>query len=163
MKTFLALAGLVIVSGHGAMTFPKPRNALDGVLEVFQAWKYPCDATHRGINCTISFCVDGHNCESGHTNHKIKLQLLKNNITGISSQLRTNRPPTTQAKVHVPNQHTVGRSTSCLPAMAKHASGSTMAAQSVVLNVTERIITSGMETKNSCNDSHSNSKCSLCF
>lgn len=51
------------VIGHGAMTFPTPRNAIDGVLPEFKAWRYPCDATHQGVNCTITFCGDMQNCE----------------------------------------------------------------------------------------------------
>lgn len=51
-------------SGHGAMSFPTPRNAIDASLPPFQAWGYPCDSTHQGVNCTMTFCSAGRNCES---------------------------------------------------------------------------------------------------
>ena len=51
-----------IILGHGAMTFPKPRNAIDGSLPEFKAWHYPCDATHKGVNCTMTFCGEGKTC-----------------------------------------------------------------------------------------------------
>ena len=45
-----------MASGHGAMTFPTPRNAIDATLPAFQAWRYPCDGTHKGINCSLT-CI----------------------------------------------------------------------------------------------------------
>ena len=39
---------LTVVAGHGAMTFPKPRNAYDGELAPWTKWAYPCDTTHTG-------------------------------------------------------------------------------------------------------------------
>ena len=57
----LALA--VSVFGHGAMTFPRPRNALDGQLDNWDRWAYPCDDAHSGDNCRITFCENGKNCE----------------------------------------------------------------------------------------------------
>lgn len=45
------------------MVFPKPRNALDMNLAPWQDWGYPCDATHQGPQCAITFCTDGKNCE----------------------------------------------------------------------------------------------------
>ena len=42
-----------LVSGHGAMTFPKPRNAYDGTLYPWVDWAFPCDPTHQGDNCTV--------------------------------------------------------------------------------------------------------------
>ena len=50
-------------AGHGAMTFPTPRNAIDAPLPAFKAWQYPCDATHQGINCSLTFCGDAKNCQ----------------------------------------------------------------------------------------------------
>jgi len=44
------------------MTFPKPRNALDGQLAPWTNWRYPCDAKHQGDDCKIHFCEDGKNC-----------------------------------------------------------------------------------------------------
>lgn len=51
------------VSGHGAMTFPKPRNAIDGHLAPWSQWSYPCDDNHQGSNCSITFCENGKNCQ----------------------------------------------------------------------------------------------------
>jgi hypothetical protein len=39
------------VAGHGAMTFPRPRNALDGDLAPWTNWSYPCDSTHQEKMC----------------------------------------------------------------------------------------------------------------
>ena len=44
------------------MTFPTPRNAIDATLPAFKKWAYPCDATHQGVDCTITFCGDAKNC-----------------------------------------------------------------------------------------------------
>eukprot|EP00729_Bicosta_minor_P010877 gene10877-35269_t len=52
-----------VVVGHGAMTFPTPRNAIDATLPPFKDWKYPCDATHKGADCKMTFCSDGENCQ----------------------------------------------------------------------------------------------------
>jgi len=49
--------------GHGAMTFPRPRNAMDGDLSPWTEWAYPCDDTHKGESCAITFCEDGKNCQ----------------------------------------------------------------------------------------------------
>ena len=51
------------VDAHGAMTYPRPRNALDGDLPAFTSWAYPCDAIHKGINCTMTFCGNAQNCQ----------------------------------------------------------------------------------------------------
>ena len=51
------------VSSHGAMTYPRPRNAVDGTIEPWTDWSYPCDAMHKGSNCSITFCETGHNCQ----------------------------------------------------------------------------------------------------
>lgn len=54
------LTGVVaVVSGHGAMTFPKPRNSLDGAIAPWTKWAYPCDETHKGGDCAITFCENG--------------------------------------------------------------------------------------------------------
>ena len=108
----LALTGTA--EGHGALSFPTPRNAIDGArpasepnrrrrgpgsgtrggaaarstprrgrgdvaaatlrpdavanrraaaaagaLPAWTEWAYPCDATHQGENCSITFCEDG--------------------------------------------------------------------------------------------------------
>lgn len=45
------------VSGHGAMTFPKPRNSYDGTLHPWVDWAFPCDDTHQGDNCTVTGVV----------------------------------------------------------------------------------------------------------
>ena len=54
---------VVGVQAHGAITFPKPRNSLDGTLSPWSDWAFPCDETHQGGNCSITFCEDGHNCQ----------------------------------------------------------------------------------------------------
>ena len=58
----MALSTLAAVTGHAALSFPRPRNALDGALDPWSNWSYPCDATHRGAACQITFCEDGKNC-----------------------------------------------------------------------------------------------------
>ena len=61
----LALAALVgSGAGHGAMTFPTPRNAIDATLPAFADWGYPCDATHQGDNCSITFCDGKTSCQA---------------------------------------------------------------------------------------------------
>ena len=68
MKGTLALSGLAAlvvlpvgpVAGHGAMTYPTPRNAIDGALPAFKSWGFPCDASHKGVDCSHTFC-DGNN------------------------------------------------------------------------------------------------------
>jgi len=37
-RVLLLLAVVVKTSGHGAMTFPKPRNSLDGELSPWTNW-----------------------------------------------------------------------------------------------------------------------------
>jgi hypothetical protein len=58
---------------HGAMTFPKPRNAVDGQLELWTNWSFPCDKTHTGSNCAITFAKGAGTCPmsaySGGENH----------------------------------------------------------------------------------------------
>jgi len=51
------------VVAHGAMSFPKPRQSLDGALEPWASWSYPCDAKHQGAMCEITFCTTGENCQ----------------------------------------------------------------------------------------------------
>ena len=45
------------------MTFPRPRNALDGDLAPWTNWSYPCDEAHKGGYCAITFCEDGKACQ----------------------------------------------------------------------------------------------------
>ena len=45
------------------MSFPRPRQALDGALAPWTNWSYPCDDTHKGLDCRIHFCEDGTNCQ----------------------------------------------------------------------------------------------------
>ena len=59
----LAMALPCLIAGHGAMTFPKPRNAIDGAIAPWTGWSYPCDAEHQGGACAITFCTDGQHCE----------------------------------------------------------------------------------------------------
>eukprot|EP00041_Stephanoeca_diplocostata_P005157 m.57506 g.57506 ORF g.57506 m.57506 type:complete len:433 (+) comp15607_c0_seq1:87-1385(+) len=64
VSTVLTVATLAAdVVGHGAMTFPKPRNAIDGQLDPWSEWSYPCDKNHQGSNCTMTFCENGKNCQ----------------------------------------------------------------------------------------------------
>lgn len=56
----LLLGSLDTAVGHAAMTFPRPRNSLDGDLPQWTAWAYPCDETHKGDNCTIYGVVRPH-------------------------------------------------------------------------------------------------------
>ena len=62
-KTIVLLAIATTAHGHGAMTFPRPRNAMDGDLEPWTQWAYPCDSSHKGDDCKISFCEDGQKCQ----------------------------------------------------------------------------------------------------
>ena len=63
LQPLLFLALVARAAAHGAMTFPKPRNSLDGALEPWTKWAYPCDSTHQGDMCKITFCEDGKNCQ----------------------------------------------------------------------------------------------------
>ena len=49
-------------AGHASLSFPRPRNALDGDLHPWSNWSYPCDSAHFGRDCAITFCSDGKNC-----------------------------------------------------------------------------------------------------
>ena len=61
---FAAWAALVVSCvGHGAMSFPRPRNSLDGALAPWSNWSYPCDETHAGPDCALGFCEDGKDCQ----------------------------------------------------------------------------------------------------
>eukprot|EP00729_Bicosta_minor_P008934 gene8934-1856_t len=53
----LSATRFAAVAGHGAMTFPRSRNAYDGTLAPWSSWSYPCDRTHQGDNCTITGVV----------------------------------------------------------------------------------------------------------
>ena len=58
----MVLSLLALSPGHAALSFPRPRNALDGALDPWSNWSYPCDATHRGDACAITFCENGKKC-----------------------------------------------------------------------------------------------------
>jgi hypothetical protein len=62
-RAAVLLSALTPVLGHGAMTFPKSRNSLDGGLAPWTNWSYPCDASHQGLMCGISFCCGGKDCQ----------------------------------------------------------------------------------------------------
>ena len=62
MKTLLHALAVGSVAAHGAMTFPKPRNSIDGAVGPWSDWAFPCDATHQGPHCRIHFCYDGKTC-----------------------------------------------------------------------------------------------------
>ncbi len=59
----LHIGGEYGAEGHAAMTFPKPRNSVDGSVAPWSQWAYPCDATHQGDDCKITFCEDGKDCQ----------------------------------------------------------------------------------------------------
>jgi len=63
MRLLCIFAYVGLVAGHGAMTFPKPRNSLDGALSPWADWAYPCDDGHKGEMCAITFCENGKNCQ----------------------------------------------------------------------------------------------------
>ena len=63
MRAATILSFVVGVRSHGAMTFPRPRNALDGDLAPWTNWSFPCDAAHRGDMCAVSFCCSGTDCQ----------------------------------------------------------------------------------------------------
>jgi hypothetical protein len=49
MLRVAALAVLVDrASAHGAMTFPRPRNSLDGDLPLWTSWNYACRDGQKG-------------------------------------------------------------------------------------------------------------------
>ena len=55
MKFSLVMAALPsLVAGHGALSTPRPRQALDSVLPPWSNWSYPPDK--------IAFCESGHGC-----------------------------------------------------------------------------------------------------
>ena len=64
LRLAAALGSLVGgATAHGAMTFPKPRNSLDGALAPWTNWSYPCDNEHQGQMCSITFCTQGKDCQ----------------------------------------------------------------------------------------------------
>lgn len=64
----MKLQGMVLLAAvggaraHGALTYPKPRNSLDGAVAPWSDWKYPCDATHQGAKCKVHFCEHEKDC-----------------------------------------------------------------------------------------------------
>ena len=63
LRSVLLITGAACAIGHGALSFPRSRNAGDGQLAPWTNWSYPCDGTHQGAMCDITFCEDGHNCQ----------------------------------------------------------------------------------------------------
>ena len=68
MRFAVASCGLVAsVAGHGAVTFPKPRNSVDGTLAPWtsfgQGCDYPSNYTGSGAGCDVTFCTTGKGCE----------------------------------------------------------------------------------------------------
>lgn len=57
MAALVFLASVKLAAGHGAMTFPRPRNSYDGELAPWSDWSYPCDDAHQKENCTITGVV----------------------------------------------------------------------------------------------------------
>ena len=74
---FAPLAALTLAPGradaHGAMTFPRPRNAIDGQLAAWTNWSYPCEGNAKGGDCAITFAKGAGTCPmsaySGQENH----------------------------------------------------------------------------------------------
>ena len=56
-------AALGTAAAHGALSFPRPRNAVDGELPKWSNWAYPCDEAHQGRQCEITFCENGRQCQ----------------------------------------------------------------------------------------------------
>jgi hypothetical protein len=67
LRAAFVAASAALAHGHGAITYPKPRNSLDGALAPWTQWAYPCDANHTGAECAITFCEDGTNCQGSCT------------------------------------------------------------------------------------------------
>jgi len=63
MLGILAVSLVVSVDAHGALTFPRPRNAVDGDLAPWTNWAYPCDESHEGADCAIQFCEGSKGCQ----------------------------------------------------------------------------------------------------
>jgi hypothetical protein len=76
MRALLCASLATLARGHGAMTFPKPRQALDGALAPWSGWAYPCDERHENGSCIITFCEDGTECQGStwvrHDAHQIR-------------------------------------------------------------------------------------------
>ena len=62
VAALLSLAALA--AGHGAITFPKSRNAADGALEPWKSWYWKPGMTEHGADAAVgSFSESGNNTE----------------------------------------------------------------------------------------------------
>lgn len=84
MRAAIVLSLVASANAHGAMTFPRPRNALDGDLAPWANWSYPCDAAHKGDMCAVSFCCGGQGCQGSCS--KSAHNGLKGSLTGANGQ-----------------------------------------------------------------------------
>ena len=66
MVRVAALGSLVaVVAGHGAITFPKSRNAADGALEPWKSWYWKPGMQENGTDANVgSFSESGKNTEA---------------------------------------------------------------------------------------------------
>ena len=55
-RAAISAALVASAAAHGAVTFPRPRNALDGDLPIWKEWNYPCRDGQRGSSCSVKFC-----------------------------------------------------------------------------------------------------------
>ena len=62
LRDLSLLLSAASASAHGALSFPRPRNALDGSIAPWSSWAYPCDAAHQGEQCKLTFCENGKQC-----------------------------------------------------------------------------------------------------
>ena len=77
MRLLALLAALALAPGqadaHGAVTFPRPRNAIDGQLPAWKNWSYPCEHGKPKGDCAITFAKGAGTCPvsaySGQKNH----------------------------------------------------------------------------------------------
>lgn len=57
VRSLILSSSIGMAAGHASMTFPKPRNSIDGSLAPWKDWAYPCDASHKGVDCVITGVV----------------------------------------------------------------------------------------------------------
>ena len=66
MMRVAALGSLAaLAAGHGAITFPKSRNAADGALEPWKSWYWKPGMTEHGADAAVgSYSESGNNTEA---------------------------------------------------------------------------------------------------
>eukprot|EP01044_Picomonas_judraskeda_P001257 COSAG03_NODE_72_length_14536_cov_62.546336_1_plen_109_part_00 len=85
MRAVALLSSVWEAQSHGAMTFPRPRNALDGDLAPWTDWSYPCDSTHQKDMCEVTFCTEGKGCQGSCA--KSAHNGVKGKLTGSNGQV----------------------------------------------------------------------------